>query len=265
MPYGGERVSDGDGGLTRGYIGQYEEGDDLSYLNARYYDSGRGQFLGQDPVFRALGDDGVLKALADKKQSYFLADPQKLNAYSYALNNPISNSDLKGLFAIGVGAGVNAEAGAGLYGATTMSITAYLLVNEDTGDASFVTTFTTGSSAGITGIDNISYPAKAPKNSGVLFGSASAGLSLTYAPDAKKPSDLGGVSNNKSITIPFVSFQVSDSGNQKSYTIAPGVKGPGSVSSYPTNTYVLSSSYEKQLTKIISTLQKIIKTLKSSK
>jgi len=53
----------------------------LSYLNARYYNGTIGRFVTQDPVF--WGNQN-------------LADPQSLNAYSYANNNPITFSDPNG-------------------------------------------------------------------------------------------------------------------------------------------------------------------------
>jgi RHS repeat-associated protein len=56
-------------------------------LNARYYEAARGQFLSQDQVF--LGDP--------KKQN--LSDPQTLNSYSYASDNPITKKDPLGLAA----------------------------------------------------------------------------------------------------------------------------------------------------------------------
>jgi RHS repeat-associated protein len=55
-------------------------------LNARYYDSSRGQFTSQDPVF--WGDP--------KKQD--LINPQDLNSYSYSADNPITRSDPNGLW-----------------------------------------------------------------------------------------------------------------------------------------------------------------------
>ena len=67
------------------YIGQYlDEATNLDYLNARYYDSARGQFLSQDPVF---WED-------PKKQD--LRNPQSLNSYAYANDNPITGSNLTG-------------------------------------------------------------------------------------------------------------------------------------------------------------------------
>ena len=52
-----------------------------AFLNARYYNSAQGQFISQDPVFWG-------------KQN--IADPQSLNAYSYAEDNPINRSDPSG-------------------------------------------------------------------------------------------------------------------------------------------------------------------------
>jgi RHS repeat-associated protein len=44
----------------RKFIGQFSDESGLSYLNARYYSSDRGQFISQDPVFWEIGltDDG---------------------------------------------------------------------------------------------------------------------------------------------------------------------------------------------------------------
>ncbi len=60
----------------------YDKETDLAYLNARYYDGGRGQFTSQDPAFSDLGFD--------------LTDPQSMNSYSYARNNPITMVDRDG-------------------------------------------------------------------------------------------------------------------------------------------------------------------------
>src|SRR5712691_5641395 len=53
-------------------------------LQARYYDGSKGEFLSEDPVF-----------LGDPKQQV-LTDPQSLNSYSYANDNPITRSDPSG-------------------------------------------------------------------------------------------------------------------------------------------------------------------------
>ena len=58
-------------------------------LNARYYSSAQGQFLSEDPVF--LGNPSQQN----------LQDPQSLNSYSYANDNPIVKSDPNGLQVLG--------------------------------------------------------------------------------------------------------------------------------------------------------------------
>jgi RHS repeat-associated protein len=84
-PYGSTRISSATStNELRKYIGQFSDDTTLSYLNARYYDSARGQFIGQDPVF--WGDP--------KEQN--LRDPQSLNTYSYADDNPITGKDPTG-------------------------------------------------------------------------------------------------------------------------------------------------------------------------
>jgi RHS repeat-associated protein len=88
-PYGSTRVNSGSDVSARKYIGQfYDAASNLSYLNARYMDPSRGQFLSEDPVF-----------LGDPKQQK-LDDPQSLNSYSYANDNPITNKDPDGRSAL---------------------------------------------------------------------------------------------------------------------------------------------------------------------
>src|SRR6266705_2978354 len=83
-------------------------------LNARYYESARGQFLSQDPTFQAVGTPKLTEILnrvnTDKGPYYngwqsgqkmndlqalqrFLSDPQLMNSYGYARDNPIVNKD----------------------------------------------------------------------------------------------------------------------------------------------------------------------------
>jgi uncharacterized protein RhaS with RHS repeats len=50
-PYGATRISTGQNAARRQYIGQFADQSTLDYLNARYYDSSRGQFLTQDRLF----------------------------------------------------------------------------------------------------------------------------------------------------------------------------------------------------------------------
>src|SRR3989338_8370539 len=84
LPYGSERVSTGDP-VARTYICEFGDSEtSLSYLNARYYSGDEGKFLSQDPVFW------------ENPASQNLENPQSLNSYSYALNNPINESDPSG-------------------------------------------------------------------------------------------------------------------------------------------------------------------------
>ena len=53
-------------------------------LNARYYNGNQGQFISQDPVFLS------------NPTNQHLDNPQSLNAYSYAEDNPIVNEDTNG-------------------------------------------------------------------------------------------------------------------------------------------------------------------------
>jgi RHS repeat-associated protein len=84
-PYGATRVNVATStNEKRKYIGQYTDDSSLSYLNARYYDSGRGQFLSEDIAARDL-------------TSSLLSDPQQQNSYSHARNNPIKFTDTNGV------------------------------------------------------------------------------------------------------------------------------------------------------------------------
>lgn len=84
-PYGGHRIDTG-GTPDRTYIGEkYDPETGYNYLNARYTDNGRGQFLSQDPVFWTT-----------EKQKEQLADPQLWNSYSYSRNNPVMYKDQEG-------------------------------------------------------------------------------------------------------------------------------------------------------------------------
>ncbi len=100
FPYGSPRIDKATGiKEQRKYIGQeYDADTGLNYLNARYYDSSTGRFLSQDPAFKDIG-------LNDFKHKYQrtleeqLMNPQSLNSYSYANNNPITYNDPEGKIA----------------------------------------------------------------------------------------------------------------------------------------------------------------------
>jgi RHS repeat-associated protein len=96
-PYGGVRVSVSTSTKEkRQYIGQFTDDSSLSYLNARYYSSDRGQFISEDPSFLSVGDQNQVKQVTGRDQQSFLADPQLINSYNYGRDNPITSKDPSG-------------------------------------------------------------------------------------------------------------------------------------------------------------------------
>ena len=61
-PYGSQRIATGSFSEQRRFIGEEYDGDtEFSYLNARYYQGSRGQFMSQDPVFLESREDRIRK------------------------------------------------------------------------------------------------------------------------------------------------------------------------------------------------------------
>jgi RHS repeat-associated protein len=90
-PYGATRISNSTStNEKRKFIGQFSDDTGLSYLNARYYSPTQGQFISQDPVFWEIG-------LSQDGKSAML-NPQALNSYGYANDNPITNKDPLGRY-----------------------------------------------------------------------------------------------------------------------------------------------------------------------
>ena len=83
---------------------EQDEGTNLYYFGARYYDSEIGRFVSVDPV-------------VINPSLWLMIDPQSLNAYTYARNNPIKFVDRDGKVAETVwdGANVIADFGAVVY------------------------------------------------------------------------------------------------------------------------------------------------------
>jgi len=78
-------------------------------LNARYYDSARGQFLTEEPIFLNIGDPAQVQQLSQQDQQRYLADPQQLNAYSYGRDNPINRKDTSGKNALLLGFAIGGD------------------------------------------------------------------------------------------------------------------------------------------------------------
>lgn len=97
FPFGSNRINSGSYTSARQYIGEKFDSDtSLNYLNARYYEGNTGRFISQDPSFLSLGDERKTRENTGKGLQEYLMDPQTLNSYSYAGNNPINRTDPTG-------------------------------------------------------------------------------------------------------------------------------------------------------------------------
>lgn len=99
-PFGEVRINDKVTSFDEGkqYGGHYFDDDtDLNYMRARYYKGQTGRFLSQDNLFLAIGANTEQYG---KNINVLLANPQELNAYSYALNNPLKYVDMDGNSAV---------------------------------------------------------------------------------------------------------------------------------------------------------------------
>ena len=67
----------------------------LDYFGARYFSGAQGRFTSTDPL-----NVPNLQRLHPEQFTHFIGDPQNWNAYSYALNNPLANTDPDGYLTI---------------------------------------------------------------------------------------------------------------------------------------------------------------------
>ena len=132
----------------------------LALLQARYYDGSKGEFLSEDPVF-----------LGDPKQQV-LTDPQSLNSYSYANDNPITTSDPKGLWAISYSlASVGGEEGFGLFAGGAANLGLTFVSGKDGGLA---LTFSSGGARGYLR-NSASYPTSPSGQASFIYGAFAGG------------------------------------------------------------------------------------------
>ncbi len=100
LPFGETHISEQFSSFSTPYTFTGKERDtetDLTYFGARYYTDSIGRFGSQDPVILALGTP-ELEQTTNRSLQEFLSDPQLLNSYSYARNNPLKMMDEEGEF-----------------------------------------------------------------------------------------------------------------------------------------------------------------------
>ncbi|MCX6738517.1 MAG: DUF5011 domain-containing protein, partial [Candidatus Parcubacteria bacterium] len=91
MPFGATRIDDKTGGYSekRQFAGtEHDSLNSLNFMQARYQNPVQGRFISQDPVFWEVGQT--------KEGKDVLFNPQALNSYSYANNNPVVWKDANG-------------------------------------------------------------------------------------------------------------------------------------------------------------------------
>ncbi len=149
----------------------------FALLQARYYDGSKGEFLSEDPVF-----------LGDPRQQV-LTDPQSLNSYSYANDNPTTRSDPNGRDAYTVGFNLGSELGIGAFGGGSINIGVSYVRNPDTGQSWIAFPFSYGSVLG-TPTGALEIPQRGQKPPFVIGAYAGAGPSGSKSPNAKRPESL---------------------------------------------------------------------------
>lgn len=83
-------------GTNYRYTGQELDSTGLYYYGQRYYDPNVGRFTQPDPLQNYLTDPQKLNQRTGKDLEQILSNPQRLNPYSYTVNNPVKYVDPTG-------------------------------------------------------------------------------------------------------------------------------------------------------------------------
>lgn len=99
LPFGSDRLRIAEGASSDddyGFTGREKDDETgLYYYGARYYDPLLGRFVSSDPALDWIGQEDF-EEKAERSLKEYLSDPQNLNAYTYALNNPVKHTDPEG-------------------------------------------------------------------------------------------------------------------------------------------------------------------------
>ena len=138
-PWGNIRGTSSVNATRRGFTGQYRDDSGLLFYNARYYHPFLSRFISADTIVPGSNPLTVapLDALAQaawQSSGSGAANPQDLNRYSYALNNPLRYTDPTGHWVVTVAYGGRIALGFG-----SVSGSAGLAIDGQSGATGFST------------------------------------------------------------------------------------------------------------------------------
>ncbi|PWB39087.1 MAG: hypothetical protein C3F02_00500 [Parcubacteria group bacterium] len=98
-PYGQAKTLNSTIDNTKKFTGkELDKENNLQYYGARYLDNTTGRFYSIDPALFILNDDQDFTKAYGRSVQEQLANPQNLNSYSYAGDNPVKYTDPDGKF-----------------------------------------------------------------------------------------------------------------------------------------------------------------------
>ena len=96
-PYGKVNYNNSQVNNNYKYTGKEQDGEtDLQYYGARYLDNNTARFYSVDPMLLMFNNEYKLKEASGGNLYSLLSSPQRLNSYSYAINNPLKYNDPTG-------------------------------------------------------------------------------------------------------------------------------------------------------------------------